>query len=636
MNNLKNNSRIIFSSIFFSSLPVIFFMEPETLFIIFFPFIYNILIILGRVKRPQKKTLLFLTIFFTFILAVNFRELFSRDAGVPLLIVMSLLKILEMKNLRDELVACFLSFFILLSMILFSTSFFTTIYMFLSAVYTISVMGYINSPDKFFLQSIRKSIYVSIPAILFAFVLFFFFPRIQSSLWGTHTSSKNVSGFAQTISPGSVSSLAKNDELAFKVKFEKNTDLSGRYFRGIVFNNFDGISWQPDKHPSKSLGEPQNSNSNKAFIILYPTYSKYLISPDYPVNSPERGIYLTENATLYSWYFKINDKKIYEVEFSNFNPNYPTPSEKHLKLPKNFNPMALELGSKWMKLPPEKRVEKGLKYFKENNFTYTLNPPKYGRNYIDEFLFQQKKGFCEHFASSFAFLMRAAKIPSRITGGYLGGEQNSIAGFTNVRQSDAHAWCEVWLDNKGWIRIDPTTESVPDRLERNADQIFSSDFGTQNGLFKFTKPILNIFDALNFFWDQKIMGYNFNLQNKFYEFLGLKEQNFFKKFLLFIFVFFISSILIYLFLNLKAKYTGRKAEELILFERLQRKIKDEALLKKGSEGYLEYLKRIENSNLKNMNLIKDFINYFIEERYSCNKNIMNTKKMKQILKKISL
>lgn len=633
MNSL-NNSKLIFSSIFFSSVPVLVFMEPETLFIIFLPFIYNILIILNKIRPPKKKTLISLTFFFTFILAINFKELFSRDAGVPLLIVMSLLKILEMKNLRDELVACFLSFFILLSMILFSTSFFTTIYMFLSAIYTISVMGFINSPDKFFFKSIKKSLSVSLTAILFAFILFFFFPRIQNSLWGKHSNTKNVSGFAQTISPGSISSLAKNDEVAFKVKFEDKVSLHGNYFRGIVFNTFDGISWHPDKPPIKAPTNYNNLNSKKAFIILYPTYSKYLISPDYPLNFPEKGIYLTENATLYSWFFKINDKKIYEVEFTNNNPNYPKPEKKHLKLPNGYNQKAIELGSKWLSLTPDKRIEKGLKYFKKNNFVYTLNPPKYGKNYIDEFLFKEKKGFCEHFASSFAFLMRAAKVPSRITGGYLGGEQNSIAGFTNVRQSDAHAWCEVWLENKGWIRIDPTIESEPDRLERNTDQIFSSDFGRKNQFFKLTKSILNVFDAINFFWDQKIMGYNFSLQNKFFEFLGLKNQNFFKKSILFIIIVFISSILILYLINLKAKYAIKKVEELILFEKFQNKIKNKALLKKNSEGYFEYLKRIENSDLKSLESISAFILYFIEERYLGSKNKKNIKKMRDYLKKI--
>lgn len=634
MNNLKNrNSALIFISILLSSLPVLSFMEIQTILIVSIPFLYSLMVISEKIKPPGKRTLVFITLFFTVILTINFRQLFSRDAGVPLLIVMSLLKILEMKTIRDELVACFLSFFILLSMILFSTSFFTTLYMFTSAVFTVSVMGYINSPDRNFFQSLKKSVLISLPSILFAFALFFFFPRIQSSFWGKQSSSRNVSGFAQTISPGSVSSLVKSDNIAFKIKFEENDSME-KYFRGIVFNKFDGISWHPDNPPSRGPRQNNDLNPKKAFIVLYPTYSKHLISPDYPLNFPERGIYLTENSTLYSWFFKINDKKLYEVEYTARNPDFPKPSERHLNLPENSNPKAMELGSKWLSLPPEQRIKNGLDFFRENGFEYTLKPPRYGRNYIDEFLFEQKKGFCEHFASSFAFLMRAAKIPARITGGYLGGEQNTIGGFINVRQSDAHAWCEVWLDSRGWVRIDPTAESEPSRLERNTDEIFSSDYASDRNFFQFTRPLMNIIDAVNFFWDQKIMGYNFSLQNEFFEFLGLGNQTFLKKTALFVFLVSLLLICIYLVFKIRTKLENKKPEELLIFEKFQKKINKTDLLKKHHEGYLEYLQRLENQNFDNKELIRDFINCFVYQRYSDQKSDKNIKAMKNILKRI--
>lgn len=635
MNNFKpKNSTLIFLSIVFSCIPLLFFLEIKTVIIVFFAFIFNLLIVLGKIKPPGKKTILFLTIVFTLILTINFKELFSRDAGVPLLIIMSFLKTLEIKTLRDELVACFLSFFILLSLILFSTSFFTTIYMFISAVFTLSVMGYINSPDKNLFQNIKKSILISLPSIIFAFVLFFFFPRIQTSLWGKQGSFKSISGFAQTISPGSVSSLAKNNEIAFKIKFDNNHQSLEKYFRGIVFNSFDGTSWHPDNPPLKGPATFKSSTSKKAFIILNPTYSKYIISPDYPLNSPEKQIYLTENSTLYSIFFKINDKKAYEIEYTNQSPTYPKPSKKHLKLPENFNPLTLELGSQWRSFPPEQRVYKGIEFLRKNKFIYTLNPPKYGKNYIDEFLFDKREGFCEHFASSFAFLMRAAKIPSRITGGYLGGEENPIGGFFSLRQSDAHAWCEVWLGNKGWIRIDPTTESTPSRLEENMEQIFSSDFNSGRSFFKFTKPFTKLTDALNFFWDQKIISYNFNIQNEFFKFLGLKNQSFLKKSALLIFVCFFLFFWVYFSLKLKVKLQSKKSKELILFEKMQKKLKNKNFAKKPWEGYYEYLKRIEKSNLKNQELIKDFINIFVLYRYSGEKSEKNIVKMKMILKKL--
>lgn len=640
MNNTENKNRLfIFLSIIISSLPVLFFMEPLTIAIILIPFAYNLGVLSNKLPMPGRKTLLILTVLFTLILAFNFRELFSRDAGIPLLIIMSLLKILEIKNLRDELVACFLSFFILLSLILFSSSLFTTVYMFFAAVFTVAVMGYINSSDKNFKASIKKSIYISAPSILLAFILFFFFPRIQGNLWGKKDFSKNVSGFAQTISPGSVSSLVKNDQLAFKIKYKDEEGKKADYFRGIVFNHFDGREWTPDKppKPKPKTSLTDETDSKSGFIIFYPTNSRYLISPGYPTVSPERGIYLTQGDILYSKYFKISRKKMFEIKYSFKNPYYPVPEKKHFKLPDNYNPKTIKLASSWKDLPHEEIIEKGINLLKNNNFEYTLNPPKYGTNYIDEFLFEHKKGFCEHFASSFAFLMRAAGVPARITGGYLGGEKNNVADFINVRQSDAHAWCEIWLKDKGWIQIDPTSEADPRRLDQNTEQIFSQDSGQKSQFekyYNFIKPVTNFIDALNFYWNQNIMGYNFNLQKRFLEFLGVKNQNLIKKSFVFVASLLAAIILIKTGFIVRKKLSIKKDPEVVLFEKFQKKMRSKNLSKKESEGFLSYIKRIENSGVENSEKIKEFINFFVSARYRQTKDYESLKKMKEILKKI--
>jgi transglutaminase-like putative cysteine protease len=614
-------------------------MEPLTVVIILIPFTYNIGVFSNKLPMPGRKTLLFLTVLFTFILAFSFRELFSRDAGIPLLIIMSLFKILEIKNLRDELVACFLSFFILLSLILFSSSLFTTLYMFFAAVFTVAVMGYINSSDKNFKASIKKSLYISAPSILLAFILFFFFPRIQGNLWGKKDFSKNVSGFAQTISPGSVSSLVKNDQLAFKIKYNDEDAKKADYFRGIVFNHFDGREWTPDKPPKQNTNTSQTDKSNlkSGFIILYPTNSRYLIAPGYPLESPERGIYLTQGFVLYSKYFKISRKKMFEIKYSYKNPYLPVPEKKHFKLPENYNPETLKLASEWKNLPSEMIIEKGIDLLKNNNFEYTLNPPVYGTNYIDEFLFKDKKGFCEHFASSFAFLMRAAGVPARIIGGYLGGEKNNVGDFMNVRQSDAHAWCEVWLEDKGWIQIDPTSEADPRRLDQNTEELFTQDFN-QNSRFEsyyeFIEPITNIIDALNFYWNQNIMGFNFNLQKKLLEFLGVKNQNFIKKTAVFVASILAGIILIKTGFIIRKKIGMKKDPEVVLFEKFQKKMHSKNLSKNESEGFLSYIKRIKNSGIENSEDIKEFVNSFISARYRHKKDYESIKKMKEILKKI--
>src|ERR1039457_5975328 len=110
-------------------------------------------------------------------------------------------------------------------------------------------------------------------------------------------------------------------------------------------------------------------------------------------------------------------------------------------------------------------AERALSYFREQGFVYTLEPPLLGRDSVDEFLFGSKSGFCEHYASSFVFLMRAAGVPARVVTGYQGGDINPVDGYMIVRQSDAHAWAEVWLKGRGWVRFDPTAAASPVRVE---------------------------------------------------------------------------------------------------------------------------------------------------------------------------
>lgn len=639
MNNLikKDNLAFIFTSIVISSIPLFYFMGITASLIVMLSFIYNMALLKNHLPYPSKKILLFITLLFVFLLTLNFNELFSRSAGVPLLIVMANLKIMEIHNLRDELLACFLSFFILLSLILFSTSIFAAIYMFAAAFFTIGVILYINSPEKNLKKCLIKSTYYSIPALLCGFVLFFFFPRIQGNLWHSKQSAQNISGFAQSISPGSVSKIVQNNAPAFSIKFEKKMPAQTKYFRAIVFDYFNGTSWlhNKNKEPYK-LEKTDYKNLNKAHIMLEPTHSKFLISPDFPVESPDRKFFLTKNAVLYSNNYKISKKKNYEILFSNDALIFPNPEPKDLILPFNSNPKAFEFGKKLRNLPKHIRVKKVLEYFHDNHFIYTLEPPLYKRNYIDEFMFEEKKGFCEHYASAFAFVMRAALVPSRIVGGYLGGEENKIGNFFIIKQSDAHAWCEVYLDDKGWVRIDPTTEAYPQRLLETTENIFENQLKTGhfNFISKIFSPFTSTFNAVNFFWNQKVIGYDFRVQQQFFKKLGVKNLNIYTKALFFVGIILSIYIFILFLFFLKNLFLSQKEPELYLFNKFQKKMKKKGIVKKDSEGFYQYLKRIEDFKVDNIKDIKSFVYLFIESRYG-NKNTKETiKQMKIMLKKI--
>ncbi|PIE74662.1 MAG: hypothetical protein CSA18_03680 [Deltaproteobacteria bacterium] len=626
-----NNYTSIFLSILIASIPVFYFIDPLISCLISISFIYNILILKKKVKPPKTKNLFWMTIFFTIILGLNFRNIFSRSAGVPLLIIMSNLKLMEIKNNRDELFSCFMSFFILLSLILFSSSFFSAVYMLCSAVFTISVMIQINSPEKNFKKHLKKSLYFSIPALFSAFILFFFFPRIEINLWGKKDSSKNISGFSENLNPGSVSSLAKDNTEAFKIQSEEYNFKEDSYFRGIVFTHFNGFSWKPDKRPEQNINFKPDK-SQKALIILAPTNSKYLISPEYPVKSSETNFYLTKNFILYSSFSRIRKKTRYEIIFSKKLPKAQFPDEKYLNLPPGFNPRSIKFVKNIEKLSPEEKVSKILDFFKNNNFVYTLNPPKYSKDYIDEFLFDKKKGFCEHYASAFAFLMRAANIPSRIVGGYLGGEKNTIGNFLQVRQSNAHAWCEIYLKNRGWIKIDPTMEVSPERLDSPIERLSDTDKTINfNSLSRFISPISKIISALDFFWNQKIAGFDHQLQELMFSFLGLNNLNLFKKVFFFILIIILMIFIGNTAIFIKKFFREKEDREIILFKKFQKKIK---LEKKEYEGFEEYMERINKSGLNKLEDIRNFINLFIRARYNGENDNKTIRELEKIIRKI--
>ncbi|RTK99023.1 MAG: transglutaminase domain-containing protein, partial [Neisseriaceae bacterium] len=140
-----------------------------------------------------------------------------------------------------------------------------------------------------------------------------------------------------------------------------------------------------------------------------------------------------------------------------------------LRLPSGYNPRARQLAQQWRtnSRTPGEVVDHALRYFNRQQFFYTLQPPLLGSDSVDDFLFNSRRGFCEHYASSFVFLMRAAGVPARVVTGYMGGELNPVGGYLIVRQSDAHAWAEVWLGNAGWQRVDPTAAVAPARVQQD-------------------------------------------------------------------------------------------------------------------------------------------------------------------------
>ncbi|MEO8839024.1 MAG: transglutaminase domain-containing protein, partial [Herbaspirillum sp.] len=179
------------------------------------------------------------------------------------------------------------------------------------------------------------------------------------------------------------------------------------------------------------------------------------------------------------------------------------------------------------------RVNAVLRYFRQQPFRYTLNPPLLGSSGVDEFLFSTRAGFCEHYAGAFVLLMREMDIPARVVTGYQGGEMNPVDGFLTVRQSDAHAWAEVWLDGRGWTRVDPTAAVAPERIERNLASTQPRPFITsllnlEGGPSAWNaqwKRLRMNWDAVGNAWNQWVLNYTGETQQNLLKSLGFENTD---------------------------------------------------------------------------------------------------------------
>ncbi|MGH8481006.1 MAG: DUF4129 domain-containing transglutaminase family protein, partial [Nevskiaceae bacterium] len=203
------------------------------------------------------------------------------------------------------------------------------------------------------------------------------------------------------------------------------------------------------------------------------------------------------------------------------------------RLPDGRNPRARALARQWRDqgLDDAQVIERALSLFRTQEFFYTLEPPRLGANPVDEFLFETRRGFCEHYSSAFTVLMRAAGIPARVVVGYQGGELNEVGGYYVVRQSDAHAWSEVWLSGSGWVRVDPTAAVAPSRVESGLSAALApaelpSFLRRGSGLttFEYLRLRADVaWDYVNVAWDRWVLGFTPEVQFELLSRFGLGD-----------------------------------------------------------------------------------------------------------------
>ncbi len=406
------------------------------------------------------------------------------------------LKVLELRTARDLTVVSLLGYFMTLSAFFYDQSLALNLY--LAVALLANTIGLIRCHARS-TAGVRLALGISLQALPLAALLFVIFPRIEGNflrrLGGATT---GLTGMSEHLEPGSVASLVQSDLPAFQATIKvAGGVLPARslYWRGLALDICEGgLTWRargalPYTTPTpaaKSAGRIEQQ------IILRPHGQHWLFALDHPVDvEPSKALHpmLIDTDTLRSQAPVLN-KSIYTV-FSQLNstadPGAMRPERRNFytHLPLDLSPRTQQLVAQLKRgaKSEDDIVRAAQRFFRDGGFTYTLQPGLLPpATALDSFLFTTRKGFCEHYAAAFSTLMRAAGVPARIVVGYQGGEFNNWGSYYNVKQSDAHAWSEIWVDHKGWERVDPTAVVAPERVSFGAESFAElSALGPLNG-----------------------------------------------------------------------------------------------------------------------------------------------------------
>lgn len=467
-------------------------------------------------------------------LLLDYGGRFDMTAMVGLLLAGFVLKLLELRRYRDLLVSVYLGYFVTATQFLFHSGPLAALYGGLSLlVLTASLLAAHQSGGGRALSAVRPAALLLAQSVPLMLVLFVVLPR-AGALWSVpQNESAAATGVSDRMSPGDFGSLAQSDELAFRVTFEEQAPpRDQRYWRGLVLSYFDGRTWTRSERQSAGAfaswsegaidqwrelldteGEPVRYE-----VMLEPSHRRWVYALAAPVRWEGGELGVGREMRLQRRE-RVGQRIAYRVTSY---PDYRLQARglaewerrQELQLPEQGNPRTRERAERWREQSdsPEALVERLMQHFSEG-YRYTLQPPTLGEHSVDEFLWQSRAGFCEHYAGSFVFFLRAAGIPARVVVGYLGAEANSREEFWSVRQRDAHAWAEVWLEGRGWVRFDPTAAVAPARLEQGLGAALEGEDATLldrpvGADLAWLEQVRLRWETLNFQWHRWVLGYD--------------------------------------------------------------------------------------------------------------------------------
>ena len=557
---------------------------------------------------------------------LHYGRLLGRDSGVALLVVMLVLKLLEMVALRDAMILVFLCYFVVITNFLYSQSITMAAYLLIVVwVVTATLIGFqFRQQQPGYRYQFRSAGVLLMQSLPLMLVLFVLFPRISGPLWSMPQDTlSGTTGLSDEMSPGSVSKLLTSDAIALRASFRSAMPRPNElYWRGPVMWDFDGYSWTAARFSSRSPHTVERLGPMIDYTVTVEPHSRrWLFALDLPAAAPEPAR-LTGDFQLLNPGPVTRRTRYNMISYPEWRENDelpPAERRRGLALPAGSNPrtatMAAELRKKAS--DDDTYIQAVLAIFREQNFYYTTTPPLLGANPVDQFLFSTRAGFCEHYASAFTVLMRAGGIPARIVTGYQGGEINYVGAYLTVRQADAHAWTEVWLNGRGWTRVDPTAAVSPSRVEAGVaaagpqSELLSRQL---RGEYEWLQRARMTWDSVTNSWNQVVLEYTQERQLQLMERLGVDEVSWQKlASLMFILA---TSVTLVVGVLMLYRLRGRRTDPVIkAYARFCDKLARHGVARRPSEGPQDYAERAGARLPALQSQIEALIARYIDLRY---------------------
>lgn len=582
------------------------------------------------------------------LVAVSYRTLNGLEAGTALLATMAGMKLIETRGTRDHTILIFISFFLLFAELLYNQSIGMLPYLLLCATLIVATLLRLHDggAGMTYRAALKRSARMLLQALPLAVLLFLFFPRLPGQFWAVPARDTATTGLSEEMSPGDVSELSLSSTVAFRAEFTGELPPSAqRYWRAIVLHDFDGRTWRRERG---SMLPPQSVTLTAKEIydyrlLLEPNNQRWIPVMDIPVQWSLRRSFMTGDLQL------ITPEPITQLTAADmrsatqyqFGTQLPASTRRvDTRLNGNANPRTRELAAQLraQNNSDADYIAAVLRLFNQQAFVYTLEPPRLEANAVDDFLFNTKRGFCEHYASAFTVLMRAAGIPARVVTGYQGGEYNSLGGYLIVRESDAHAWSEVWLQDKGWVRVDPTAAVSPQRIERGIDSALASNESVPGRALRqseFFNRLRLGWDAVNTYWKERVVQFDANDQRSLMNWMGVKDPDWrtLGLGLVVAFVLFFFALMGYLTWRFRPK---RRDPAVTAYSVLKRKLERCQLHSPPYEGPVDFLTRAAIARPELATQLREMRDLYVELRYGVQPTTQQLSRLRYLVDQVKL